>query len=75
MRVIIYTSNEREVFKMECLYDRTSDCPYFKHGKCLLEDRFEPCVMETEVWDDDSYDYDDICSNGFVEDDSYDFDD
>ena len=69
---------------MECLYERVSDCPYdcpyFYGGKCLMEDRYEPCVMDSEVWDDD--DYDDICGSGLVEDgsglvedDSYDFDD
>lgn len=60
---------------MECLYERASDCPYFYGGKCLMEDRYEPCVMDLEVWDDDSYDYDDIYDNNWLEDDSYDYDD
>ena len=70
---IINISNEREVLKMECLYERA--CPYFYEGKCLMEKVYEPCVMGLETLDDDSYDYDDIYNNNWLEDDSYDYDD
>lgn len=61
---------------MECLYERACDCPYFNSGKCLMGDRYEPCVMDLEALeDDDSYDYDDIYDNNWLEDDSYDYDD
>lgn len=61
---------------MKCLYERILDCPYLKEGKCLIEDEYEPCVMDFEISDnDDSYDYDDIYENNWLEDDSYDYDD
>ena len=61
---------------MECLYENGFDCPYFDFGKCLLEDEFEPCVMDyTENGKDDSYDWDDIYNDNWLEGDSYDYDD
>lgn len=72
---IINISNEREVFKMECIFCISEgECPYFNHGECMLDDN-EPCIMDYEWEDDDSYDRDDIYENNWLEDDSYDYDD
>lgn len=33
---------------MKCIYGDYPTCPYCNNGDCMMEDDYEPCVMDDE---------------------------